>query len=257
MIQIKNLTYNLDGAPVLRDITLTIDDGEIVGIIGKSGSGKTALMRILSGRVSDYEGEVLVQNRPVRTFTGRQVRQSISAHLASSIPDRDETLFEYLMLSRMPFKKFLNPFSESDHQMVLESMSAFEISGYRDRPVRTLSGDVIGRVLCAFSFIRGSKILLMDNPTSHMDIYSISLLQKAVFRYSIGGGNIAIVASHDINFITQTVDRVLVLNEGRIEAEGDPQIVDTDLIKKFFNLDVFVSKNIYNGKPNIHFFPHN
>ena len=124
-------------------------------------------------------------------------------------------------------------------------------------PIRALSGSYAKRAVLAFALARGTGLLLLDNPTAGLDLRSLALLQKALSRYALGGRNIAVIASNDLNFIAQTADRIVVLDGGAVVLEGGPDIIDADMVKRFFGLEVFVSKNVYNGKPNVHFFPEN
>ena len=257
MIEVKDLKYSLCGNEILKGINATFNDGEIIGIIGMTGTGKSTFLKLLSGEIKAFEGEILINNMPTRSLTRREIHQNIS-YLYRHIPENmEETLFDFLLLSRIPYKKFLNPFSDYDIQVVEDNMRLLELNSYRNERLCTLPDSVLKRAVIAFALIRDAAILLLDNPTSDLDIHSISILHKTLSRYVISGSKISIIVSSDLNFILQTTDRVLLLRDGMIELEEDPGNIDIEIIKKYFDTEVFLSKNIYNGRPNIHFFPQN
>ena len=114
---------------------------------------------------------------------------------------------------------------------------------------------VLRRALLARALIRSAHAVLLDNPTGDLDIVSVRLLKKALARYVIEGSRIAVISSVDINFIADVADRVLVMDGGRIVESGPVDIIDAELIRRYFGVDVIISRNIYNGRPQIHTFP--
>lgn len=257
MIEITDLSFKYNEKDVIRGISTRFNDGEIIGIIGKSGSGKTLLLKLLSGMIKDFDGEILINKRPLLSFSRRELHANIS-FFRNIIPDNsDETLYNFLILSRLPHKKLLNPLSDYDIQVVEENMNMFELEKYRDSTLSSLPDGILKKAMLAFFFSRKANIFLLDNPTAELDIHSISLLHKAISRYVLDGQNTIILALNDLNFILQTSDRVLLLNNGELAMEAHPTSIDVDIIREHFGIEVFLSKNIFNGRPNIHFFPEN
>lgn len=159
------------------------------------------------------------------------------------------------MLARIPYKKRFSPFSEYDVQVAEKYIKLFGLEDYTEARLIELPGAIFKRALIAFSFIMETKAVLIDNPTSDMDIPSIKMLQRAIARYVIDGGNTVIIASNDLNFVSQTADRIVVIEDGSVALDGDPSIIDPDMVKRYFGVDVFISKNVYNGRPNVNLFP--
>ncbi len=254
MIELKNVSCDLGGRRVLDGIDLVFNSGEIVGLAGGSGSGKSALMKLIAGKLSRSGGEVRIDDMPPGS-RGKKEFHRVVYYLDEKPENLDETVGDFLLLSRIPYKRFLNPFTDYDLQTVEQAMALFELEPHREEPLAVLSEDQFDRVLLAFAFARGARVMLLDNPTRGLDIRSTVLLQKAISRYVLNGDTIVVIASSDLNFIAQTADRVIVLDEGRVALAGTHEIIDADLIKQYFGVDVFVSRNVYNGRPNVHFFP--
>ena len=257
MIEITDLSFTCNEKDVIKGISTRFNDGEIIGIIGKSGSGKTLLLKLLSGMIKDFDGEILINKRPLLSFSRRELQKNIS-FFRNIIPDNsEETLYNFLILSRLPHKKLLNPLSDYDIQVVEETINMFELESYRDSTLASLPDGVLKKAMLAFFFSRKASIFLLDNPTAELDIHSTSLLHKAICRYALDGQNTVILALNDLNFILQTSDRILLLNNGELAMEAHPTSIDVDIIREHFGIEVFLSKNIFNGRPNIHFFPEN
>ncbi len=253
MIEIRDLKLNINNQDILSDINIQVADGEILGIIGKSGSGKSSLLKSIAGHYKDYSGNIRINNIPLASYTAKELREKMSGLLKKPSDNLiDDTVYNYLLLSRKPKKKFLNPYTEYDFQIAEEYLKLFQLEIYKDDKIFSISDGAFKRANLAYTFIVEAQIIQLDNPTSDLDIHSMLLLQKALQKYVIDGEKLAFIASNDLNFISQTVDRVIILDNGKIVAEGPPDIITADIIKKHFGIDVLISKNIYNGKPIIH-----
>jgi iron complex transport system ATP-binding protein len=254
MIDIKNLSLSRNGREVLKDINLSAQDGEIFGIIGPGGCGKSSLLNAIGGKKGRYEGEVFIDNRPVRSFSRREIAQKICS--IPSLPENMEiTISEFVLLARSPHKKTFNPFSDNDIQISQECIAGFELSQCAGKLLYNLSRTHLKETLLAFCFARQSDVIVLDDPTDGLDLRGQMLLQKTLFRYVIDGKKTAIVSGNDINFVAQTADKIAIMHDGAVKAIGGHELIDPDIIKQYFGADVFVSKNVYNGRPNVHFFP--
>ncbi|MCU0821562.1 MAG: ABC transporter ATP-binding protein [Spirochaetes bacterium] len=253
MIDIRNLNFSLNKVKILNDINVTFNQGEIIGIIGKSGSGKTALLKAIAGLLKVYSGSITVENQPLKSFSRKEFSGKIS-HLLHVNREEivDDTLYNSLISARKAAKKFLNPYTEVDIQVTEHYISQFQLKKYKTQKMLTLPQSIFKNAVIAHAFIKEAAILLLDNPTSDQDINSTLLLQKSLQRYVINGDKLSIIASNDLNFISQTADRIILLDNGSMAADGKSDMLTSEMIKKYFNVDVLISRNIYNGKPNVH-----
>jgi iron complex transport system ATP-binding protein len=253
MIEINDLTYTVNNNRILYGINSFFREGEITGIIGESGCGKTALLKIISGMIKSYTGEIFFKKQPLKSIHPKDIKKQISSTINLSPNDIiDDTVFNFLLQSRKQHKKILNPFTDYDIEITEDYIKQFHLTGYRDKKVLSLPDGIMKCVFIAFPFIKRADALLLDDPTSSLDLQSISLLQKAVLRYVISGDRTIILTGNDLNFILQTADRILIMKEGKIGLETVPDKIDSEIIKKYFNIDVLTSRNVYNGKPIIH-----
>lgn len=255
MIRINSLSYSINDSAILKDISTSFQEGEITGIIGPAGSGKTTLLKAVAGKLKSFSGEILIENTSLKSVSVKEKEKHISTFF-NNTPEGiiDDTVFNFLLQSRKPFKKILSPFSEFDIQITEEYLRIFNLLSIKDRKVLSLSEGTIKKILLAFCFIKESGILILDNPTCGIDINSMLSLQKAMTKFVIHGNKMIITASNDLNFILQNVDRLLIMKEGKIAEETAPGNVDPEMINKYFDTEVLITRNIYNGRPNIHQF---
>jgi ABC-type cobalamin/Fe3+-siderophores transport system ATPase subunit len=254
MIEISNLKYSFNNVNFLNDINVTVDDGEILGIIGTSGSGKSILLKILSGQIKGYEGEIIINKIPLGEYSKQDIHIKISS-LVNNIPDNlEDTIYNFSLLSRTPYKSIFKPFNEYDLQVTDEYIESFQLSGIKNHKLGQLSDCLLQKVLLVHAFIREAPFLVLDNPTSSLDLSSSSILRRCLLKYVINGERTALIASSDLNFIFQTADKIIIMDNGTIAEKGYPDIISTEMIKKYFKVDVLMSRNIYNGRPEIHIF---
>ena len=255
MIEVKELSYHINKLPILKDISLKLNEGEIIGIIGKAGVGKSILLKILAKRLNATKGSLTFESNEYSLLKKNQLPSTICYFNGKTPGNMDDLLYNFLLLSRTPLKKLLQGYSDYDKQVVEDYITIFELDKYSNFPLRALSDSIFHKTLVAFSFVRQSKALFLDNPTNGFDIRSKLQLMKAISKYTINGDTLIAISSNDINFISQVSDRILCLgDEGKIVKEGDSAILTKQFIKELFNTDVFISRNIYNGKPDIHLF---
>lgn len=255
MIEIKNLNFVYNDIHLLKNINLSLNDGEIIGIAGRGGCGKSLLLKIIAAVIKEYQGDVLHNGRKLISYMKSDLQKIIS-YMDGKVPDNpDDSVFNFSLLSRITYKNILKPFSDYDIQVTEDYLKAFALDDIRDRKIGTLSDSLIKSVKLAHSFIREGELLVLDNPTENLSIDTIALIRKLILKYTINGNRIVVMASHDLNFLLQTADRIIIIDEGTVFEDGPPDIIDADCVKKYFNADVLISRNIYNGKPEVHIFP--
>jgi ABC-type cobalamin/Fe3+-siderophores transport system ATPase subunit len=255
MIELKNLSLSAGKKTILNNINISFNDGEIIAITGRSGSGKSMLLKTITGTARGFSGSIEIDGKESKSFLKNDLLKSVSPVFCAPPDNMEETLERFLMLARMQYRKLFSPFSEYDIQTTDQYIALFGLEDFRTSQMANLSGCVYKRAMLAFSFIMKMKTLLIDNPSSDLDIASVEMLQKAASRYVIDGSRTVIIASNDLNFAAQTADRIIVMENGSVAIDGGPSIIEPDMIKKYFGADVFVSKNVYNGRPNVNLFP--
>ncbi|MBP7605380.1 MAG: ABC transporter ATP-binding protein [Spirochaetes bacterium] len=235
-------------------LSFTLETGSITALIGPSGSGKSLLLAAIARRLA-APGDIRIGDRPLARISSREYPLYI-AYSDGSVPtDPSGTLGDYLLLARIHLKRFLHPFGEHHVQALDSIVDAFDLGEYRHTPLGALPSDALRRALVACALLRDSELLLLDDPAAGLGIRSLGIVQRALARHTMQGDRTVLFASGDLSFAAQTADRILIMDGGRVAEDLAPEALDADIIRRYFNTEVLVSRNIYNGRPEVHFFP--
>lgn len=235
---------------------LTIDDGEILGIIGAEGSGKTSMLKSIAG-LCTYAGSILIGNSELSEIDKSVKNKIISHNIYLCAKNPDESLENFLILSRLPFKGRFSPFSEYDRDARERYSAELGLSPFMQTPIGMLSSSPLKKALICFAMIREAQILLLDEPASGLDLLSSKNLARSLSRYTSAGSRSVLIASNDINFVLQSADRIAVMKGGAVSHVSKPEEINAEHIKKYFGVDSLITRNVYNGRPAVHYFSEN
>ena len=218
-LDIREVTVTLGGAHVVRDVSTTIERGEWVALIGPNGAGKTTILRALAGLVS-FAGEVLVENRAVAASTRREI-----ARLIALVPQHPQTppeltVAEYVLLGRTPHIGYLATETRADRLAAERAIARLALRHFAERSLGSLSGGELQRAVLARALAQEAPILLLDEPTSALDLGRQQQALELVDALRRDDGLTVVSAMHDLSLAGQYADRLLLLDRGRVVAEG-------------------------------------
>ncbi|MCF6462873.1 ABC transporter ATP-binding protein [Clostridium sp. Cult1] len=249
ILQINKLYFSYGKTEVLKGIDFTINKNMVAGIIGGNGSGKSTLLKNISGYLKPESGNVFIGKKNIKDFSIKDKAKYI-AYVPQEMPyDFEFNCYDIVMMGRMPFLKRFQSESEEDKNIVKESMEITNTWRFKDKNINELSGGERQRVYIARALAQKPKILLMDEPVSHLDIkYQIEIL--SLVNTLSNNGILVITVLHDINLASQFCDEIFVMKEGKIMASGCPKKVLTpDNIKSAFSIEVELLNNPINHSP--------
>lgn len=241
-LSVNSVSWAAGGIEILTDVSLTVEKGEFLGIIGPNGSGKTSLMSLLAGIRKPKSGAVFLDGAPIGELGRRAVAQRLAFVEQQAETGERITARQAVELGRTPFLGALSSWSSEDDRIVdgaLENVDMMHLAG---RSWHTLSGGERQRLHIARALAQQPEILLLDEPTNHLDIgHQISLLDL-VHQQDL----IVVAALHDLNHAALFCDRIAVMQEGRLVALGAPRAVLTEeRIGAVFGVDVEIEQ--YDG----------
>lgn len=225
LLSVAHLSAALGGRPVLHDISFTVEPGELVGLIGPNGAGKSTLLRAVMG-LTPASGDIVLGGEDGRSLAA--VRRALKvAYMAQSRDVAWAMPVEALVaLGRLPHLPRLSPLREADRAAVDAAMRMMDVEAYRDRQATALSGGELARVLAARALAQETPLLLADEPAAGLDpAHQIGLMQ--VFRSLAGKGRSIIVSTHDLGLAARSCTRLVLLDRGRVVADGPPDAVVT------------------------------
>ena len=235
--------YRPNGAPgkrVLEGVSLHLAPGEVVGVIGPNGAGKSTLLRLLTRRLEPSAGSITLAGRALADFGRFELARHLALVAQSPVLPVGFRVAEVVSMGRAPHVGLFGVTSQADRAAVAAALEATDTARFGARPVETLSGGEQQRVVFARALAQQPRYLLLDEPTNHLDLrYQVELLGYARAQARAGVG--VLVVLHDLNLAARTCDRLLVLDGGRLVAEGAPSAVLTaDLIGSVFGARVRV-----------------
>ncbi|GAP08430.1 MAG TPA: ABC transporter ATP-binding protein [Anaerolinea thermolimosa] len=250
MLRVEALEVRYGERRALKGVSFSVERGEVFGVIGPNGAGKTTLIRALSGVVEIAGGEVWIAGRDVRHLNEQE-----RARLVAVVPQARNlppafTGQEMVQLGRTPYLNWLGQFSARDWQGVRRAMERAHVLDLADRRLGDLSGGEQQRLLLARALAQEAPLLLLDEPTTHLDLqYQISLLD-AVADLAKREGLTVVMTLHDLNLISRYADRLCLLVEGEIKALGTPEMVlEPELLSQVYHVPLQRIRSERGGRP--------
>jgi iron complex transport system ATP-binding protein len=225
-IEVVGLSAGYGRILAVEDVRLTVDPGGWLAVIGPNGSGKSTLLHCVLG-LHRYEGVVRLDGVDTSGLARRQrARQVAYAPQLPVLPEGVSTR-DYVLLGRTPHRALLSAPRAVDRQVVADVMARLEIEALADRPLRTLSGGEQQRAVLARALAQQPRVLLLDEPTAALDLGHAQQVLDLVDRLRRQDGLTVVSTLHDLTLAGQYADRLALLSEGRVVAEGSPAEVLT------------------------------
>jgi len=226
-IGLEGVTVRLGGRAVVHGVTATVERGEWVALIGPNGAGKTTLLRAIAGLVS-HEGTVALVGRDAAHLDRRE-----RARLLAVVPQTPETppwltVAEYVLMGRTPHLGPLAREGAADREAAAQALDRLDLGAFAERQLGTLSGGERQRAVVARALAQEAAVVLLDEPTAALDIGHQQQALELLDGLREDGGLTLVAAMHDLTLAAQYADRVLLLSEGRIVADGTPRDVLTE-----------------------------
>jgi iron complex transport system ATP-binding protein len=244
MLKIKSLSVDYGTRRILHEISLDVQSGEVLALIGPNGAGKSTLIRAVSGVIPIASGQVRTNGDNFATLSAlKRARYVATVPQAVAMPPA-YTVWETVLFGRTPYLGFLGQPSQNDEEIARQALARVSALPLVDRRVGELSGGEQQRILLARALCQSTPILLLDEPTAHLDLqYQVSLLEL-VHELAHKDHLAVLVALHDLNLAAHYADRVALMVAGAMKAMGKPkEVLQSKLIEDAYCLPVQVVKH--------------
>jgi len=242
MLAVKDLSFKYKERPVLEDVDLEIRRGEVIGILGPNGCGKTTLLKLLNRNLHPQEGKVLLEGTDLEGMSKRRIARHIAV-----VPQSNEIRFAFTVrdivsMGRMPFLDRFQGESAEDMRIVDEAMERTNIKEFADRAINTMSGGERQRVIIARALAQRPEVILLDEPTLHLDINHQFEVLDLVHELSRKEGLTVVIVSHDLPMVVRYCDRMVLIHDHRVHAIGPPEEVLTrENMRTVFNIEAVLT----------------
>ncbi|MBP2002269.1 iron complex transport system ATP-binding protein [Paenibacillus shirakamiensis] len=242
MIEAQSVAIKYDGRTIIDNITLQVQEGEIVSIIGPNGSGKSTLLKSMSRLIPCERGCVRIGGQEIGTLSNKRVAQLLCMLCQSNQTPGDMTVEELVSYGRLPHKKWYERLDASDKEVVDWAIDRTGLATYRERLVGSLSGGEAQRAWIAMALAQRPKILMLDEPTTYLDIAHQLEVLELVRSINRELGITVVMVLHDLNQASAYSDRICVLRDGQVMMTGSPKDVLTpELIRDVYGVEAEIT----------------
>ncbi len=250
MLRIENLSVAYGSRRVLEDVSLEVNSGEVLALIGPNGAGKSTLVRAVSGIVPVQSGMVRTNGDDLLSLPPMQRARFLAVvPQVVSLPPAF-TVWETVLMGRTPYLNFLGQVSAKDEEAAHRALQKVDALDLSDRRVGELSGGEQQRVLLARALTQSTPILLLDEPTTNLDLHYQESFMEIVRTLAHADGLAVLIALHDLNLAARYADRAALLVAGEIKAIGTPrQVLTPRLISEAYHLPVQVIPHPFEDAP--------
>lgn len=244
MIRVENLTLSLNGHTILRKVGLKARPGEVTALLGPNGSGKTTLFFCLSAHLKPQSGRIWLGGRGLGELSRRDL-----ARLLATVPQEHHPVFPYtvvdmILLGRLPRVGYFGSPGARDYDKVEEIMALLGLTPLAHQPYTRLSGGERQLVLIGRCLAQEPRLLLLDEPTSHLDLKNQALVLSLVRRLAQEQELTVLLTLHDPNLASLYAHQVILLHEGEVVAQGPPaEVINPESISRLYGLKVGMLSN--------------
>ena len=240
--------FGYGSAPVLKDVCIELAESEMLGVVGPNGAGKSTLLRCIDRILKPQRGSILLDEREIKEMSRMELARKMGYIPQSSAQVFPATVFDTVLMGRRPHIGWRS--SEKDTKKVLETLQLLKIKSFAMRDINELSGGQQQKVFIARALTQEPDVLLLDEPTSNLDIKHQLEVMDIIKNIVREKGIAAIMAIHDLNLASRYADRIVMMNGGEIFDAGDAAAVLTpENIKHVYDVEVEVPN--HSGRPYI------
>ncbi|WP_136636042.1 ABC transporter ATP-binding protein [Pseudooceanicola onchidii] len=239
MIRIEGLSHAIGGSPILHDIDLTLPEGGVTALIGPNGAGKSTLLSLIARLQKIQAGRITVGGQEVGRTSDRDLARTLAVMAQSTHVSARLSVADLVSFGRYPWHRGRPGAIDRDH--VEQALTRFDLLALRHRFLDEISGGQRQRAFVAMAYAQDTPYLLLDEPLNNLDIAAARDLMGLVRDMADRDGRTVVIVLHDINYATGFADRLVVLKDGRIAAQGQPaQIVTEALLRDVFGTSATV-----------------
>lgn len=252
LINAKKIKFSYAAKPVMEDVSFSIDEAQMVAVIGPNGSGKTTLLKIINGTLLPAAGQVFIDGKDIRQWSRKEIAQRVAI-----VPQETSVIFpffaeEIVLMGRFPHLSRYGFENKEDYRIVHEAMKQTDTLDFAARRFSELSAGERQRVLIARALAQEPKILLLDESTVFLDLKHQAQFLSLLRQLNIAQQLTVIFVTHDVNLAAQNAHRIILLDSGKIYAIGMPaEVITAANLKKVYDVEAGIDSNPYDGSPRV------
>lgn len=253
MLKAQALDISYDHKKILNDFNINVEKGEIVSIIGPNGSGKSTALKAMSRLIPIQKGKVFLDGKELQSLKTKSISQMMSVLFQSNEPPSDLTVEELVKYGRTPHKKWFERTNDEDISIVEWAIEKTGLTELKSRLVSSLSGGEAQRAWIAMSLAQRPKILMLDEPTTYLDIAHQLQLLELIHTVNRELGMTIVMVLHDLNQASLYSDKICVISKGIVVRYGTSEEVMTkEMIREVYGVESEIDSHYLHKKPRVH-----
>jgi iron complex transport system ATP-binding protein len=251
-LEVQNLGLAYGHNVVMSDLTFQVMPGEMVGLIGPNGSGKSTIIKALSRVIYPYSGKILLDGKNISKIPREDLARLLGVVPQMPLLPSTFTGFEIVLMGRNPHLRLLQHESARDMAITWQAMERTATHSLAERRIGELSGGEIQRIIIARVLAQEPKSILLDEPTANLDISHQVEILDLIKNLCLENSLTVVAALHDLNLASQYCDRLILINDGRVHAQGTPnEVINSRNIKEVYGAEGCVYAHPVNGLPTV------
>jgi iron complex transport system ATP-binding protein len=249
-LRTRQLHIGYGKRPIVEDLNLRIPDGQITALVGANGSGKSTILKTMARIMKPASGQVLLDGRSIQHQSTREVAKQLAILPQNPYSPDGLTVEELVSFGRYPHQRGMGAKSAEDRKIIDWALEVTGTAEYRDRPVDHLSGGQRQRAWIAMALAQDTEILLLDEPTTFLDIaHQLEVLQL-LLRLNREEGRTIVMVVHDLNHAAQYADYVVAIQQGRAVRQGTPaEVITEETLREVFGVEAVIVTDPRLGLP--------
>jgi iron complex transport system ATP-binding protein len=244
MLEVRNISINYGVCAVVRDVSFVLEAGKIIALLGANGAGKTTLLKSLNGGLPAAKGSILLDGTELKDYSRREIAQKIAVIAQETETKFPVSVLEFVLAGRFAQGTAFGWETERDLEIARDSLKQCDLASYEARQMNQLSGGERQRVVLARALATESSVLLLDEPTANLDLAHQALMLRLVRERCLETGAAAIIITHDLNLAAEFADRVILLKNGALAAQGAPvEVLTENNLREVFGVRVLLDTN--------------
>jgi iron complex transport system ATP-binding protein len=247
-LQALAITSGYDGPPVLSEVSLSVAPGKMTILVGPNGSVKSTLLKTMGRILTPSAGAVLLDGKSIHATRSREVARALGLLPQGPIAPEGLTVRELVAQGRFPHQGLMRQWTRDDEDIVEAAMATASVTAFADRPIDSLSGGQRQRCWIAMALAQQTDLLLLDEPTTFLDLKVQVDLMELLADLAHSGGRTLVVVLHELSLAAAYADHLVMMKEGRIVCAGEPDTIFTsERLKDVFDLDAHVMRDKTTG----------
>ncbi|GIN71832.1 iron ABC transporter ATP-binding protein [Bacillus sp. J14TS2] len=253
MLTVDSISIRYEKKTVIDQFSFSVQNREIMSIIGPNGSGKSTLLKAISKYIPYHTGQIFLEGKNLKSLRAKQVARTMCMLSQKNQAPHDMTVIDLVSYGRYPHKKWFEKLNDEDMDIVHWALEKTHLSGYKDRIVSSLSGGESQRAWIAMALAQRPKILLLDEPTTYLDISHQHEVLELVRELNQDMGMTVIMVLHDLNQAARYSDKIVVVRSGEKVMNGTPEyVMTTGMIRDVYHMEAEVEYVAAETRPRIH-----